>query len=56
MASAKSPSEIARETLKLLATRRLPPTPDHYQALYDEVAGTTSAPAFPSAQLRQISR
>ena len=29
----RPPSEIARETLKQLATRRLPPTPDNYLAL-----------------------
>ena len=34
----RNPSEIARETLKLLASRRLAPTPDNYQALYDEMA------------------
>lgn len=56
MASAKSPSEIARETLKLLATRRLNPSPDNYQALYEEVAGVRAAPQFPAAQLRQIMR
>ncbi len=53
----KTPSEIARETLKLLAARRLLPTPDNYQALYDEIAGTRSAgAAFPETQLRQILR
>lgn len=52
--SAQSPSEVARETLKLLATRRLAPTPDNYQALYEEVSGTRSASQFPTNQLRQI--
>lgn len=52
----RNPSELARETLKLLASRRLPPTPDNYQALYDEIAGTRSQPTFPEAQLRQILR
>jgi diguanylate cyclase len=32
-------SEIARETLKLLAKRRQEPSPENYKALYDEVAG-----------------
>ena len=36
----KNPSETARETLKLLATRKLLPTPDNYLALYSEIAGT----------------
>ncbi|KQR45106.1 GGDEF domain-containing protein [Acidovorax sp. Leaf160] len=52
----RNPSEIARETLKLLASRRLAPTPDNYQALYDEIAGTRSTPGFPEGPLRQISR
>lgn len=52
----RNPSEIARETLKLLASRRLAPTPDNYQALYDEIAGTRSSPAFPEGPLRQIGR
>ena len=52
MAAPKPPSEIARETLKLLAQRRLSPTPEHYQALYHEVAGTLPPPVFPAAPLR----
>lgn len=56
MAPAKSPSEIARETLKQLAVRRLPPSPENYRALYDEVAGVPSAQPFPAAQLRQMLR
>ncbi len=53
----RTPSEIARETLKLLATRRLAPTPDNYQALYEEIAGVrSSSPDFPEAPLRSISR
>jgi len=56
MDSAKSPSEIARETLKLLVTRRLAPSPENYKALYEEVAGIRSTPPFPAAQLRQILR
>jgi diguanylate cyclase len=34
-----NPSEIAREALKLLATRRIVPTPDHYRTIYNEIAG-----------------
>ncbi|MBS0507773.1 MAG: diguanylate cyclase [Proteobacteria bacterium] len=56
MTSAKPPSEIARETLKLLAARRLAPSPDNYQALYEEVGGTRSTPQFPAGPLRQILR
>lgn len=34
-----NPTDIARETLKLLATRRILPTPDNYQKIYAEIAG-----------------
>lgn len=50
------PSDIARETLKQLAIRRLPPTPDNYQALYDDIAGTRSAQPFPDGPLFHILR
>ena len=50
----RSVPDIARETLRLLAARRLPPTPDHYQAVYEEVAGHLPRPPFPSKALRQI--
>lgn len=50
----RQPSEIARETLKQLAARRLAPTPDNYQALYDEIAGFRSPTAFPEGPLRHI--
>ena len=52
----RTPSELARETLKLLAARRLAPTPDNYQALYDEISGVRSSQSFPEAPLRSISR
>ena len=38
-----NPSEVARETLRRLALRRIAPTPDNYQALYEEITG--GAPA-----------
>lgn len=52
----RPPSEIARETLKQLAARRLPPTPDNYLALYDEIAGIRSAQPFPEGPLHHILR
>lgn len=52
----RSPSEIARETLKQLAVRRLAPTPDNYLALYDEIAGVRSSPVFPEGPLQHIMR
>jgi len=36
----RNPTEIARETLKQLAVRRVAPTPDHYEAIYHEIART----------------
>ncbi|WP_295856025.1 GGDEF domain-containing protein [uncultured Xylophilus sp.] len=52
----RPPFELARETFKLLAARRLLPTPDNYRALYDEIAGQKSPVGFPDAQLRQIAK
>ncbi|WP_424859465.1 diguanylate cyclase [Tepidimonas sp. HKU77] len=49
-----TPQEIAREAVKLLAARRLPPTPDNFQSAYHEVAGTRPLQPFPLLQLRQI--
>ena len=45
MATLNSPSEIARETLKTLAARKLAPTPDNYAQVYLEISGVTQAPA-----------
>ena len=46
MATFTNPAEIARETLKLLLARRMPPTPDNYRAIYNEIAelGDADAP------------
>ncbi len=52
-----NPSEIARETLRQLAMRRVAPTPDNYRKLYHEIAGTsTSEDAPPESDLRRIAR
>lgn len=48
-----NPTELARETLKQLALRRVPPTPDHYEAIYHEVASTPEADRLHPG-LRQI--
>ncbi|WP_394792299.1 GGDEF domain-containing protein [Rhodoferax sp.] len=50
----RSPSEIARETFKQLSLKKLAPTPDNYQTLYHEVAGTLAPAHFPYERLRQI--
>lgn len=55
MTTLTNPFEIARETLRLLATRRIPPSPDNYLTLYHEIAGTKPAGnVFPEAQLRSL--
>ena len=55
MTTLTNPFEIARETLRLLATRRIPPTPDNYLTLYHEISGTKpSKEAFPEKQLRAL--
>lgn len=55
MTTLTNPFEIARETLRLLATRRIPPTPDNYLTLYHEISGTRPAQeAFPEKQLRSL--
>ena len=52
----RPPSDIARETLKQLAQRRLPPTPEHFRQIYDEIAGASTPLPFPELPLRQILR
>lgn len=39
MSSPNNPSEIARETLKALAARKLTPTPENYAQMYREISG-----------------
>lgn len=36
-----NPTQVARRTLRLLATRKITPTPDNYERIYHELAGTT---------------
>lgn len=50
----RSPAEIARETFKLLSLKKLTPTPENYQTLYHEVAGTMVPAHFPFERLRLI--
>jgi diguanylate cyclase len=47
----KNPSEIARETLKLLAQRKLAPTPDQYAKIFAEISGE---PASESGGAEQV--
>ena len=43
MAVLTNPTDLARETLKLLASRRIAPTPENFTRLYHEIAGTRAA-------------
>ncbi len=55
MFMSNNPFDIARETLRVLAARRTPPTPDNYLTLYHEIAGTQpNAEVFPEKQLRYL--
>lgn len=40
-----NPTEVARETLRRLALRRIAPTPDNYQTLYEEIVGAPAGTA-----------
>lgn len=50
----KKPSDIAREALRQLAIRKLPPTPLNYQECYNEIADIINPSVFPEAHWRQI--
>ncbi|MDE2439647.1 MAG: GGDEF domain-containing protein [Betaproteobacteria bacterium] len=54
MSDLKNPTDIAREALKRLAVRHLPPTPANYQACYNEIADLPNIPQFPESPLRQL--
>ena len=54
MAAITQPSEIAREALRRLATRRIPPTPENYRVLYHEIAGTQAQEDFPERALKVL--
>lgn len=51
MTKPMNPTELARETLKQLAVRRMLPTPDHYEEIYNELAGTVRQPKQDSAAI-----
>lgn len=54
MNPSNQPTEIARETLKRLAARHLAPTPENFQACYNEIANIPGKLAFPEPQLRHL--
>ena len=49
-----SPSEIARETLKQLLARKMPPTPENYQAIYFEIADIKPSSTEPTAEIELL--
>jgi len=52
----RQPYDIARETVKQLTLRKLSPTPENYQAIYHEIAGTKRLQPFPEEQLQTIAK
>lgn len=55
MAALSNPSEIAREVLRQLAVRRIPPTPDNYFTLYNEIAeNSPGEELFPEKQCKNL--
>ncbi|AOX99327.1 GGDEF domain-containing protein [Jeongeupia sp. USM3] len=47
MPAPSNPTDIARETLRQLMLRRVPPTPDHYAQIYDAIAETPEEDRLP---------
>jgi diguanylate cyclase len=56
MSTTNTPSEIARETFKMLATRKLPPTPDNFAQVYEEISGVPQEPVGAAAVITQIAQ
>jgi diguanylate cyclase len=56
MPNFSNPSEIARETLRLLAFRRMAPSPDNYRAIYNEISGAVEKilNVFPERELKSL--
>ena len=58
-ATAARASDIARETIKQMATQRVAPTPDNYQRIYNEIAGIPATETLNDAinrALKQLPR
>lgn len=55
MSAPSNPSEIARETFRLLIARRIAPTPENYQKIFHEIAGTIEkSEPFPEKPMRSL--
>jgi diguanylate cyclase len=50
----KTSFDTARETIRLLTQRKLPPTPMNYQRIYNEILGLPIEPPFPLERMRDI--
>src|SRR5512134_2890136 len=56
MAVLTNPTDLARETLKLLAARRIAPTPENFTRYYHEIAGTAAPGDDPYDRLAEAVR
>jgi diguanylate cyclase len=57
MAARPAPSDVARDTIRQLAARRLTPTPENYSRVYHELAGTRpGAEGAGEPELQQLLR
>ncbi len=52
----RTPTDLARETVRQLTTRKLPPTPDNYQSIWHEIAGTRPTRPFPTEQMTSLAQ
>lgn len=52
----KTVPELARDTFKQLAARRLAPTPANYQMVFNQIGGLRTDSTFPADQLRRIAQ
>lgn len=49
-----SPLEVARETIKQMALKRVEPNPENYQVIYNEIAGIPAAATLASAMQKSL--
>ncbi|WP_310451235.1 diguanylate cyclase [Sulfuritalea sp.] len=49
-----SETELARETLRRLASKKIPATPDNYRAVYFEISGAPAPASFPERELKGL--
>jgi diguanylate cyclase len=52
----RTPTELARETVRQLTARKLPPTPENYQRIWHEIAGTRPTRPFPTEQMMGLAQ